>query len=220
MFKILRYKNKYKNKDIFILGNAPSIKKENLEPLKNSISIGMNASPLLEKEYGFTSQFYVVSDTRFMENEVKRKIATEMVNKSTVRVFRKELIDYDDPSLKRRTCYIRAIGKNGFSFNLVHGYYFGCTTTMLAIQLAYYIGGKNIYLLGNDLKYSKNNARFYNEDKVQVYDKFTSIQIYNMKNAYNILKEKRVNLYNCSSTSLLAPYLPFKLFKNLHGEYK
>ncbi len=204
--------NKEKGKDIYILANAPSIKQENLGFLKDKVSIGMNANPLLEKEFGFISPYYVVSDQRFLNHPKKRSMATTMLDKNTIRVFREELRHDDDLSLKNDTYYINVIGKNGFSFNLNKGYFFGATTTMLAIQLASYLGAKNIYILGMDLKYTGEIPRFYTEDKVQEFDSFTSVQIKNVRNAYLELKAKGVNLYNCSKNSLLYPYLPYSTF--------
>jgi len=212
--KIKKLKNKEKNKDIYILANAPSIKENDLSFLKDKITIGMNANPLLEEEFGFTSSYYVVSDKRFLNHQQKRLMATSMLHENTIRVLRSELKEDDDPKLKNRTYYVKAIGKNGYSFNLSKGYYFGVTTTMLAIQLSSYLGAKNIYILGMDLKYDGKNPRFYKEDKVQEFDSFTSVQIYNVRNAYLVLKEKGVNLFNCSSNSLLYPYLPYITFND------
>lgn len=206
-------KGKEEGKDIYILANAPSIKKENLSLLRDKVTIGMNANPLLEKEFGFISQYYVVSDKRFINHSEKRKMCTDMLDKSTIRILREELEEDDDKSIKNQTYYIRALGKNGFSMNLHKGYYFGATTTMLAIQLAAYLGAKNIYLLGMDLKYDGSNPRFYKEDDVQEFDSFTSIQIMNVRNAYLELRKCNVNLYNCSQNSLLYPYLPFSKFE-------
>ena len=209
MVNIRDLKNVNKGEDIFILANAPSIKKNDLSRLKGKVVIGMNANPLLEKEFGFVSDYYVVSDLRFITHPQKRPMATEMLDKKTKRVFRQELMAEDQDELKDKTYYIKSLGRNGFSCDLEEGYYFGVTTTMLAVQLAAYLGAKNIYILGMDLKYKKGDARFYHETSVQEYDKFTSTQIYNVQNAYKILKENDVNLYNCSKTSLLFPYLPF-----------
>lgn len=206
-------KGKEKGKDIYILANAPSIKKENLSLLKDKVTIGMNANPLLEKEFGFISQYYVVSDKRFINHTEKRKMCTEMLNEKTIRVMRAELEEDDDKNIKNQTYYVRVLGKNGFSMNLHKGYYFGVTTTMLAIQLAAYLGAKNIYILGMDLKYDGSNPRFYKEDDVQEFDSFTSVQIINVRNAYLELKKHSINLYNCSQNSLLYPYLPFKNFE-------
>ena len=201
-------------KDIYILANAPSIKQENLSLLKNKISIGMNANPLLEKEFNFISKYYVVSDRRFLNHPIKREMATTLLENQTKRIFRAELEEDDIETLNNETYYINVLGKNGFSFNLKKGYYFGVTTTMLAIQLAVYLGAKNIYILGMDLKYNGKNPRFYKEEEVQEFDSFTSLQISNVRNAYLELQKKGINLYNCSKNSLLYPYLPFVSFEN------
>lgn len=206
------HKNKLAGEDIYILGNGPSIKKEDLSLLRGRHSIGLNASPLLEKEFGFTSQYYTVSDTRFITHPEKYKMATEMLDPKTVRVFRKELREFDAKSLPNKTYYLDSLGKNGFSFDLSKGFYFGASTTMLAIQLAYYLGAKRIFLMGVDLRYDGESPRFYSEDDVQEYDHFTSIQLWNIRNAYTLLKNNDVELYNCSAQSLLAPYLPYAKF--------
>jgi hypothetical protein len=203
------------DKDIYILANAPSVKSHDLRKLKGKIVIGMNANPLLEKEFGFVSDYYVVSDLRFINHPEKRKMATEMLNHKTKRIFKSALKKVDDKMISNDTYYIETLGKNGFSFDLNKGYYFGCTTTMLAIQLAYYLGAKNIYLLGVDLRYSGDNPRFYKETEVQEFDSFTSVQLSNIRNAYNELQTNNVNLFNCEKKSLLFPYLPYKNFKEI-----
>lgn len=224
MFKksIKKHKNKHKGGSVFILASGPSINKEDLSCLKGHSSIGINASPLLEQKYGFNSQYYTVSDIRFITHPEKRKMGSEMLSPETVRVFRKELEEHDVENHKDDTFYIDSLGKNGFSFDVSKGFYFGASTTMLAIQLAYYLGFENIYLLGVDLKYGGENPRFYKEEEVQEYDAFASTQLANIRNAYLVMKEKGVNLYSCSEGSLLRPYLPHKSFndviKDLNGE--
>jgi len=209
MLNVTGIKNSLIGEDIYILGNGPSIKDEDLTKLDNKYSIGLNASPLLETEFSFKSQYYVLSDTRFISHPDKRAMATTMLSPGSTRIFRKELYEYDDEKHKSDTYYVNAIGKNGFSLDLALGFYFGCTTTMLAIQVAYYLGCKRIFLLGNDLTYSSKNPRFYKEYIAQEFDRFTSIQIWNIRNSYNILNEHGVQLYNCSKQSLLRPYIPF-----------
>lgn len=215
---MIELKNKEKDRDIYILANAPNIKEEDLSLLKNSITIGMNANPLLEEEYGFVSQYYVVSDMRFIQHPQKRILATKKLNSSTIRILRKELEKVDDKSILNKTYYVDAIGKNGFSFNLEKGFYFGSTTTMLAIQLATYLGAKNIYILGVDLRYSKDQPRFYKEKEVQEFDSFTGVQITNIRNAFLELQEKNINLINCSKNSLIYPYLPYKKLEETINE--
>ncbi|MBW9399805.1 DUF115 domain-containing protein [Leclercia sp. EC_58] len=208
--KISNLKNIENGKDIYIVANGPSVlNKKTLNLLSDKIVIGMNATPLLCHEYSFDLKYYTVSDERFIKDVEKYKIATEIISKSTVRVFRSELKKHDSPVLIDETYYINAIGRDGFSFNLSQGFYFGCTTTMFSIQLAAYLGAKNIYLLGVDLSYPKDKPRFYKEKNPAPIDNFTCVQIKNIRDAYHQLRKRGVNLYNCSNQSLLKPYIPY-----------
>ncbi|WP_454721043.1 MULTISPECIES: hypothetical protein [Cupriavidus] len=199
----------------FILGNGPSIRKENLSLLANEVTIGMNASTLLEGEFDFTQKYYVISDRRFLMHPVKRQWGTERLSRATQRIVRRDLRDIDDPSLQAKTKYIRPLKRDGYSFDLSSGYYFGCTTTMLALQLASFLGCHEIYMLGVDLRYSPEQPRFYREGEPQMEDSFTSVQIWNIANAYRVLKGRDIRLMNCSENSLLRPYVPYMDYNTL-----
>ncbi|MFM5253288.1 6-hydroxymethylpterin diphosphokinase MptE-like protein [Aeromonas hydrophila] len=208
--KIKALKNKESGKDIYIIANGHSANnKDVINALKGKITIGMNATPLLTEKYGLQLDYYTVSDERFLRDKEKYHMATEMLNKQTVRVFRSELIKHDSPSYIDNTYYIRSLGRDGFSFNLANGFYFGCTTTMFSIQLATYLGARNIYLVGVDLQYPRDKPRFYSEREPAPIDNFTCVQIKNIRDAYKALQQKNVGLFNCSKNSLLKPYLPF-----------
>ncbi|MDA3978217.1 6-hydroxymethylpterin diphosphokinase MptE-like protein [Gallibacterium sp. AGMB14963] len=205
--KVKLLKNAERDQRIFILANGPSLAQEDLTKLRNEIVIGMNASSLLEQKFGFVSKYYTVTDQRFLTHPEKGVLAKKNLHDDTIRIFRSELQVYDDANFLSRTCYVRTIGKNGFSTNLSAGFYFGCTTTMLAIQLAYYLGGKDVYLLGCDCRYSGENPRFYKETSPQLEDSFTSTQIFNIANAAPYFEKRGGNLFNCSKSSYLRAYL-------------
>lgn len=208
MRNIKDLKNIEKGKSVYILANGPSVLKENLNLLKDKIVIGMNASTLLESKFDFKTKYYVCSDIRFLTHPEKSHYATSQLDPSTLRILRKELRSVDSYE-KNPTFYIKALERDGFSTDLNVGYYYGCTTTMLAIQLAYYLGAKNIYLLGVDLKYSTSQPRFYKEKSFQIDDSFTSVQIHNIKKAFNFLNENDIKLFNCSEFSYLRPYIGY-----------
>ncbi|BFT62220.1 6-hydroxymethylpterin diphosphokinase MptE-like protein [Pseudomonas moorei] len=208
-------KNKEYGRRAFILANGPSIKEENLSLLKGELVIGMNASTLLEEEHNFSSDYYVVSDTRFITHPEKKRFATNLLSPNTVRVLREELKEYDEPSLQDRTYYLKALKRDGFSENLAAGFFFGCTTTMLAIQLAYYLGAAEVYLLGCDLRYTAESPRFYKENSPQLEDSFTSVQIWNISNASELFLSKGKKLLNCSERSFLRPHIEYKPFREL-----
>lgn len=198
----------------FILANGPSLSDFDLSKIKEGdIIIGMNSSTLLESSQGVTSDYYVVSDVRFITNTRKRNCATNMLHEDTVRVFREEIKAHDEQDYFDRTYYIKSLGRDGFSSDLEFGYYFGCSTTMLAVQLAYYIGCKQIYLLGVDLNYMSGRMRFYDEDVIEFPDPFISVQIFNIKNAFHYLSKSGVDLINCSKYSFVRPYLPYTDFR-------
>lgn len=200
---------------LFILGNGPSILEENLALLSGEVVIGMNASTMLEEQYGFVSTYYVLSDTRFISHADKRQWCTSRLSPETIRVVRDDLCRYDDPGLPNRTYYIPAISRDGFSRDLKIGYFFGCTTTMLAVQLAYHLRATEVYLLGCDLRYPEDSPRFYAEDSPQIEDPFTSVQIFNLANAGQVFCLDGRGLYNCSERSFLRPYLKFRRYSDV-----
>lgn len=205
---IKKLRNRYKGKRCFILANGPSINNLDLSLLKNEITIGINASTLLAEKYGFIQTFYTVSDKRFFDIEFKKQLALNLPT-DTIKVFRKEIKEIYPQNIEN-VFYVNPLERDGFSFNLAHGYYYGCTTVMLALQLAYFIGCHQIYILGLDLNYDIKSPRFYDETQLQIDDAKTSIQIINISYAQRTLAQKGIYIYNCNPTSLARNYLPFQ----------
>lgn len=197
----------------FILANGPSILREDLSKLRGEVIIGMNASTMLEQQFGIVQTYYCLSDRRFINHEEKRRWATTELSSSTIRVVREDLRVSDDQALNRRTYYTPHIKRDGFSTDLGVGFFYGCTTTMLAVQLAFFLGCKEIFLLGVDLRYTKESPRFYKEKSPQMEDAFTSVQLWNIANAAKIMAKHGRSLINCSENSLLRPYLPYIPFE-------
>lgn len=213
--KINILKNKEKGKRVFILCNGPSINNHDLSCLKNELVIGMNASTILEKKFDFISDYYVVSDLRFIRHPQKCIWATKELNPETIRVFRSEIKEEDTIHVENDTYYVNAMKRDGFSPNLALGYFFGCTTTMLALQLAFFLGVDKVYLLGCDLTYSKENPRFYDEENPQLEDAFTSVQIKNISDAADFFENHDREVFICNQSSLLSPYIDFIDFESL-----
>jgi hypothetical protein len=215
LFKFRGLKNREEGRRVFILGNGPSVALENLSKLRGELVIGMNASTQLEEIHGFTQSYYCISDSRFLNHPEKRHWGTSALSDSTIRVIRKDIRMHDDASLQSRTFYVPHLKRDGFSENVEVGFYYGCTTTMLALQLAYHLGCKEIYMLGVDLRYNPESPRFYKEKSPQLEDAFTSVQIWNIANAANLMANKKVYLYGCSEKSFLRPYVPYVKFSDL-----
>lgn len=213
-------RNRELGRRIFILANGPSVIDEDLSLLKDEVVIGMNASTMLESRFGFSSKYYVLSDARFLRATDKRAWACEKLSPTAHRVVRADLRPEDDPALEARTTYIAPLSRDGFSRNLAGGYFYGCTTSMLAIQLAWHLGARDVYILGCDLRYPEENPRFYSESEPQLEDAFTSVQLSNIVNAASLFERDGRQLVNCSSRSFLRPYLPFERFEQVAKQTK
>jgi len=196
-------------RDIVILGNGPSLSEVNFDKLSDPVFIGLNGSALIANEKNIKEKYYVLSDLRFVKDQAKLSILKNNLNSCTKIVIRKELFNYVRDELDNDLYPIRSLGRDGFSMDVRKGFYFGCTTVMLALQLASYLGAKRIFLCGVDLKYDPLKPRFYKEDKVHSVDNYSCVQIHNIRNSFKILKQHGVALFNCSSNSLLRPYIPY-----------
>ncbi len=64
-------RNRYLGKRCFILGNGPSLKKMNLDCLKDEITIGSNGIYRFFKEMGFATNFLLFEDVEQTEIRVQ-----------------------------------------------------------------------------------------------------------------------------------------------------
>lgn len=196
-------------RDIVVLGNGPSLREMNFDKLSNPVFIGLNGSALISGEKEIKEKYYVLSDLRFVKDKSKISILKNNLGLDTKIVVRKELLNYLSGELDNDLYPVRSLGRDGFSMDINKGFYFGCTTVMLALQLANYLGGKRIFLCGVDLKYDPLKPRFYKEDKVHSVDNFSCVQIHNIRESFKLFKMRGVDLFNCSPSSLLKPYIPY-----------
>lgn len=209
---IRKLKGKERGRRAFVLANGPSVKYHDLSKCGNDVLIGMNASTVLQDKHEIEIDYYCVSDRRFLLHSEKVKFATDYLKEKTVCVYREELKDLTE---KDKTFFCRSLGRDGFSHDLSHGFYFGCSTTIMCIQLASYLGCNEIYLLGVDLQYKNESPRFYSEGSIQIEDSFLSVQLMNFITARKALEKKGVKLSICSANSLARPYVPFVDFESL-----
>jgi hypothetical protein len=99
------------------------------------------------------------------------------------------------------------IGTNGtqpFSFDLTGGVYVGFTTTFVALQLAVWLGFKDIYICGLDLGITKTHTHFYGYKPF--FDTETGINFKGMRGAFNAAAPllSDWNVVNCSMDSQLS----------------
>jgi|TARA_A100001518_G_C1226680_1_gene76918 GT2 family glycosyltransferase len=150
-------RDKYKGERCFIIGNGPSLNLCDLSLLKNEYTFGVNSIYLLQ-EKGFKPTFYVVEDKAVMHDNHKEINAYDNV----IKILPSDYYEYID---KKEDIYW---------FRMNHGYYQGSspshrvprfsvdaddvvycgqTVTYVNMQIAFYLGFSEIYLIGMDFHY-------------------------------------------------------------------
>jgi len=153
-----KLKNRFKGNRVFIIGNGPSLNKHDLSLLKNEYTFGVNGIFYKTKELGFKPTFYVVEDRHVMEDNI------DEINKfdCEYKFFPK---DYKKMITNTKNCNFFTMDKGyyhklspyfcipRFSADASHKVYCGQSVTMINIQLAYYLGFTEVYLIGMDHSY-------------------------------------------------------------------
>lgn len=153
-------KNKYNGERCFIVGNGPSLNVEDLEKLKNEKTFAANRIYHIFDKTEWRPTFYCSEDLKIIKNSINE------INKLDIKFKFLPLIlniDYNI-DINGATYFNLKYNKNKntlpkFSQDILK--YVGCgsTVTYTAIQIAAYMGFKEIYLIGIDHTFSvsKNN---------------------------------------------------------------
>jgi glycosyltransferase involved in cell wall biosynthesis len=151
-------KDAHKGRRCFIIGNGPSLNKINFNLLKNEVTIGCNGIFYKTEETEFFPNFYTVEDNEFIAanrhaiNEYARSIRVIPIcywqfitNKKNTYWFEINMEFYaqDSPYY----CIPR------FSRDFAYCAYAGQTITYINMQLAFWLGCSEVYLIGMDHHY-------------------------------------------------------------------
>lgn len=150
-----KFKNKHLNHRCFIIGNGPSLKVEDLEKLKNEITFAFNRIYYIFNKTDWRPSYYCSEDDKTIF-----KSKEEINNLKIENKFFPVNFPWDYKiNFKDANYYIFKLGDRNvepkFSEDIIKGIYWGNTVAYTAIQLAVYMGIKEIYLLGVDHNFSK-----------------------------------------------------------------
>ena len=161
--KIAKFKNLYEGERCFIIGNGPSLKLEDLEKLKNEKTFACNLifQCFDKTEWRPTNYFNIDANsirTTFRTREKTLEIFSECEN-AFVRAA-SEMWDFrDDPEFSNMYLMNMIFSESEedfeFSEDCSEKVIMGYTVTYTMMQMAVYMGFKEIYLIGIDHNYSK-----------------------------------------------------------------
>jgi hypothetical protein len=148
-------RNIHLGKRCFIIGNGPSLTTEDLDKLKNEITFAFNRIYFIFDQTDWRPTYYCSEDDKTIIKSKDDINDLKLENKFFPVNFP---WDYKI-RFKNAKYYVFKFGDRNtepkFSEDIVKGIYWGNTVAYTAIQIAVYMGVKEIYLLGVDHNFSK-----------------------------------------------------------------
>ena len=153
-------------KDIFVIGNGPSLNDIDMSLLKDVDTISFNRAYIAYKEWGFCPTYYMVIDRAGISSynkDINELIISSPIKRFFIATYHNHLKPYTDRSvfsttrnnvtfLQHNTNPIFDVEKKN-SFGLVEKFKLTSSVTISALPILYAMGYENVYLLGCDAKY-------------------------------------------------------------------
>ena len=159
--RIAAMRNRYLGKRCFILGNGPSLKKMNLDFIKDEITIGSNGIYHTFADMGFSTSFLLFEDIEQTElrspdiRGVKGPIKMAALYNAYCISKDENTLFFNAPRSHRSDYYWDKDLYPQFSRDFASVVHLGGTITYVALQLAYHLGCNPVYLIGVDHNYGK-----------------------------------------------------------------
>jgi hypothetical protein len=221
--KILKLKNRHAGNRCFLIGMGPSLKIEDLECLIGEKSFACNKIYLSYDKTNWRPDYYSVIDVAVAEQNRENIIQNNGIKifDSTLRPYFKDQknIIWISGSRQSETVNIEKFDPDPFM-----GFYRGYTVLYFQMQLAWYMGFREIYLLGLDFNFvlpndkggyssqgellkNKNEVNHFHPDYRKPGELWTIPNMEGQKRAFMAAKEYAQNhggkIINCSPGSKL-----------------
>ncbi len=168
--KLKDLKDRFKGKRCFIIGNGPSLNKIDLSLLKNEYTFGVNSIFIKEKD-GFKPTFYVVEDSHVMRDNQKEINDFEVEYKFIPTTYHKMITNKKNViTYNMNEGFYQPYSPNNeyprFSNNASIQLFCGQSVTIINLQLAYYMGFSEVYLIGMDFSYVIPDSAIVDGDNI------------------------------------------------------
>lgn len=151
--RLAKFKDIHRDRRGFIIGNGPSLKASDLDMLKEEITFGVNKIYLMFDQTPFRPTYYTAVDLVFLENFHRTVAELDMIK------FMPNWADrWFQPSGTTFLFQERGLPQDrgfqpAFSYDICECIYGGYTVSFTNIQIAFYMGIRDLYLLGMDHSY-------------------------------------------------------------------
>ena len=150
LYKIKKLRGSLKDKRVFLIGNGPSVRFEDLESLKNEVCFCANRFHLCYQETSFRPSLTFIEDKKMIDHhfdEIGSFCESPLLVPSRFVLRKKSYENLIRYSFLTKT-YEDAVTE--FSSNLEEGFYSGSSVVFGMLQMAAYMEAKEIILYGLD----------------------------------------------------------------------
>ena len=159
---LIGYKKKFSGKRCFIIAMGPSITMEDLNKLKNEYTFGMNSICKIYSQTDFRPTFYGIQDF-YVYGDIQEYIEKNYSDNENV--FISDRVKWHFGAKEKWNVFPLNMSYNAykrwfndifevkFSDDIYRRVYDGFSITMSLIQIAIYMGFKEIYLIGADCNF-------------------------------------------------------------------
>lgn len=159
-----KYKGIHEGERCFIVGTGPSLTLDDVNLIKGEFSFGVNTLFKIYDDTDWRADYYCIIDPntyRNLEEEMKKRKLNQVfypVNRISTEYLTGPQFVLDHSDIYRM-CFPRLFKFTKFSENIEKKIYDGASVVYATLQIAVYMGFKEIYLLGVDCNYSINNTQ-------------------------------------------------------------
>ncbi|MBR6071672.1 MAG: DUF115 domain-containing protein [Acholeplasmatales bacterium] len=222
--KLKSLENVYLGKRCFIVATGPSLTVNDVELLSNEYTFGVNSIIKIFSKTSWRPTFYAIQDSK-VYNSFKN-------DPDFISINNKFISDYVTEELKIKEEHIKfplelfdhmSYGKKGkydtkFSDNAYANVYDGSSITYSVMQIAYYMGFREIYLLGCDCNFSGDKVHFADCGYSYFSDNPEYRMIFSYNVALNFTKDHDLKIYNVTRGGKLEVFERKRLEDVLGGE--
>ncbi len=197
---LIKFKNRHLGERCFIVATGSSLRTGDINVLKQNREICFSMNRIFQIEgSSWLPDYYVAVDNMFL-----RKYKTNILNypAKTKFVGNFEMDGKYDEKLYQIHCVTDDIFTEApaFSEDITHVVYGGATVTYACIQIAAYMGFKDIFLIGVDCDYSKGskNNYFFQEKTGDYINHETDRMILSYQSAKRYADSHGIKIYNAT----------------------
>ncbi|MEK6927919.1 MAG: 6-hydroxymethylpterin diphosphokinase MptE-like protein [Nanoarchaeota archaeon] len=182
MAQLRELKDAYKNDRCFIVATGPSLAYKDLSFLKNETVIALNLAPLFLDIFNVVPTFNIIAD-KFQYPKFREIFKQLTYNKAIQKIIVASACDTFPEDLKDENTQLFPIKlqqkKASFSQDPTEeGFSRGKTVAYDAIQLAYYLGFKEVYIIGMDMNVNLDWGKNGHCYEIQTNPKFKDIEFF------------------------------------------